>query len=261
MSGDFAGKVVIVTGAGRGMGKPIVQAFAAEGAKVMVAARTISYGEETVAELKAAGADAALCQVDVCKRDDIEKLIKETVSRFGGIDVVVHSAADVGYAMILDLEDAVVDLMLASTIKASVWLIQAAHPYLKESADGGRLILISSICGPRTTIPGMGHYAASKAGINALISTAALELAQDAITVNGIEPGVTGTDRFYQWTPAETQQSLAETIPAGRIGEPEEVARVALFLAHPKSSYITGKTIVIDGGVSLLSGQNIKKDD
>lgn len=253
MSDRFKNKVVVVTGGGRGMGRAITLAFANEGAKVMIAARTLSYGEETAEEIRAAGGEAALCQVDVTNQADITNLIDQTVKTFGGVDIVVHNAADMTVNRLIDLTNDDVDRTLNSTIKASIWLMQSSYPYLKDARDGGRFITISSIAGTRTAIPGMCHYAAAKAGINALTANAALELAADGITVNAIEPGITDTDRFREYTPPEQRLKVVDEIPLGRVGLPEEIAHTALFLADPMSGYITGRAITVDGGTSLSS--------
>jgi 3-oxoacyl-[acyl-carrier protein] reductase len=261
VSNRFENKVVVVTGAGRGMGRAIAEAFVDQGAKVMVAARTVSFGEQTVAAFRAKHGQAALCQVDVTKQSDIQRLIQETVRIYGGIDVVVHSAAEVSVNRLVNLSNEEIDLTFTSTIRAAIWLIQAAHQFLAAAKDGGRVIAISSICGTRTAIAGMSHYAAAKAGLNALVANAALELAADRISVNSIEPGITDTDRFREWTPVEEQKRVVAEIPLGRLGRPQEVAHTALFLADPESAYITGRAITIDGGVSLSAssgGQDLR---
>ena len=245
------GKVVMITGAGRGMGRDVAEAFVRAGAKVMIAARTESYGRQALEELSAEGS-VALTLGDVCHKSDIERTVAETVGTFGGLDVVVHCAADVPSAPLLEISDEEIERTLGTIIKASIWLIQAATPQMVKRG-GGRIILFSSICGPKLAIPGLGVYGAAKSGVNALIENAALELARHRITVNGIEPGLTDTDNVRRsLTPAE-QAGMATKIPLGRIGATRDIANGVLFLASEASAYLTGATIRIDGGLSLHS--------
>lgn len=250
MSQAYSGKIVVVTGAGRGIGRAIAEAFAAAGAKVVVGARTISYGEEAVAAIRDAGGEATLCSVDVTDRSQVEALVATTVKVYGGLDIAVHSAADIP-AGGLDVTEEALDRGLASIIKAPIWLARAARPYLRKSKDGGRLIFISSVAGPRTISPGLGAYCISKGGLETFIRSTALELARENITVNGIEPGLIASARQLESMGAEGVEAVGASTPVGRAGTPEEVAHAALFLASPMSGYITGTNIIVDGGFVL----------
>jgi 3-oxoacyl-[acyl-carrier protein] reductase len=250
MSKRFTDKIAIVTGAGRGMGKAIADALCAEGAKVMVAARTLSHGQETVDEFRRRGHEASLCQVDVTRRADMSKLVRETIATYGGIDIVVHSGAEIVRAPVREVADEDIEKMLCSNLKASIWLTKDAAPHL-AARGGGRLIFISSICGPRTAIPGLAIYGAAKAGMNAFVEGAAVELAPDKITVNVVEPGTMQTARMLAQVDPERRKRIATTIPMRRLGEPEEIANAVLFLAAPQSGYITGRALTVDGGQSL----------
>jgi 3-oxoacyl-[acyl-carrier protein] reductase len=248
--GQFRDRVVIVTGGGRGMGRGIARAFIEHSAQVMIGARTEEYGRSALAELRELRGRAELELGDVTKEDDIRRLIEATMRAFGRLDVVVHCAADVPPGSLLDTNTADMDRTLASIVKASAWLIQAAAPKM-IGAGCGRIVLISSICGPRVTVPGLSIYGAAKAGLNSLISGAALELARHRITVNGVEPGITNTDNVRASLTPEALDRLVSAVPVGRVAEISDIARAVLFLASDDSSYITGTTITVDGGLAL----------
>jgi len=251
MNESFANKVVIVTGAGRGIGRGIAEAFADHGATVVIATRTLSYADEALAAITARGGKAAIFQIDVNDKARIEELVADTVGRYGRLDIVVHSAADIPHGTVLSVSEEAIELGIGSMIKASFWLIRAAAPHLAKAADGGRLIFISSICGPKTIVPGRTAYGVAKAGLEALIRGAALDLARDNITVNGIEPGLIASARVKAGMDEKALAGFASTLPVPRPGTAEEIAHVALFLASQHSAYITGESITIDGGATL----------
>lgn len=257
MTESFENKIVIVTGAGRGIGRSIAEAFAEQGAKVVIAARTVSYGEETVAHINSSGGTASLFQIDVNDQEAVEELIDDTVQRYGGIDIIVHSAADIPHGGVMTATDEAIDKGISSIIKASFWLARAAAPYLSCAKDGGRMIFISSICGPKTVLLNRVAYGVAKAGLDAFIRGAALEFSRSNITVNGIEPGLIASARAKEALNDEAMTNVTSALPIARAGEPEEIAHVALFLASKHSSYITGESIVIDGGSTLSTSSNV----
>jgi 3-oxoacyl-[acyl-carrier protein] reductase len=254
MNESFAGKVAIVTGAGRGIGRAIAEAFAEAGATVVIAARTLSYAEEALAAIQGKGGKASIFQIDVNDKARVEELVHDTAKQYGGVDIIVHAAADIPHGSVMDVSDEAIDKGIGSIIKASLWLTRAAVPYLTNAKDGGRLIFISSICGPKTIIPGRVAYAVAKSGLDAFIRGAGLELARSNITVNGIEPGLIASARVQAGMKPETLAEFSATLPVPRPGTSEEIAHVALFLASKHSGYITGESIVIDGGSTLGSG-------
>lgn len=255
MNESFENKVVIVTGAGRGIGRAIAEAFAAEGARVVIAARTLSYAEEAIAAIAEAGGSASLFQIDVNDKARVEELVADTMRRHGRLDVVVHSAADIPHGGLMDVSDEAIELGISSIIKASFWLARAAVPYLKQAPDGGRLIFISSICGPKTVVQGRIAYGVAKAGLDAFIRGAAQDLARDNITVNGIQPGLIASARVQAAMDMDALGRIASGFPVPRAGTSEEIAHAVLFLASARSGYITGESIVIDGGSTLSTGR------
>lgn len=250
MTRAFENRSVVVTGGGRGIGRAIAEAFADQGAKVVIGARTASYGEEAVAAITASGGQASLVQVDISDKAGVFGLIEAAVQRHGGLDIVVHSAADIPSGGI-DVPDEAFERGMASIVKASFWLTQAARPHLRTAKGGGRMIFISSICGPKTMVPGRMAYGVAKAGLDAFIRGAALELAREKITVNGIEPGLIASARAVAGMGMEVLNQIGARSPVGRPGTAEEIAHTALFLASPLSGFITGTSVVIDGGSTL----------
>ena len=254
MLGDLSGKVAIVTGAGQGIGEGIAKIFAAAGAKIVVATRTAENGQETVDDIAATGGEAVLVQCDVGQRQQVEDMVATCVERFGRVDITVHNAAVYPLHTIEELTDDVVDTTLSVNMKAGVWLTQACLPHFRQQG-GGRLLFTSSVTGPRVAMPGTAHYAMSKSGLNGFMRTAALEYARENITVNGVEPGYILTHAMSSLGDEEELKAMAECIPQGHLGAPEDVANTMLFLASDEAAYITGQTIVVDGGSTLPESQ------
>jgi 3-oxoacyl-[acyl-carrier protein] reductase len=250
MSGRLKGRVAIITGAGRGIGRASAILFAREGASVIVATRSATPGQAVVNEICAEGGSAVLDTVDVSTRIAVTGLVTRTAERFGRIDIVLHNAATIGAASMEKLQDELLERILAVNLKAAFWFAAEALPYLEKSG-AGRLLLTSSITGNRHVLAGYAAYGASKAGLNGFIRLAGHELARRGITVNGVEPGVTLTEGSRAAMPEGQRLAFAATIPRGRFASPDDVAQALLFLATPESSHITGQTIVVDGGQSL----------
>ena len=254
MLGDMQGKVTIVTGAGQGIGEGIAKVFARAGSRVVVAARAAGNGQGVVDAIRAAGGDALLVVTDVGYREQVEALMAQTIAHYGRIDVAIHNAAFYPLFNIEDLTDEILDRTLAVNMKAGVWLLQAALPYFRRQG-GGRRLFTSSVTGPRVAMPGTSHYAMSKSGMNGFIRTAALEYARENITVNGVEPGYILTQAMATLGDEEQLKAMANCIPVGRLGTVEEIANTMLFLASDEAAYITGQTIVVDGGSTLPESQ------
>ena len=247
---DLSGKVTIVTGAGQGIGEGIARLFARSGSKVVIATRSTANGQAVADSIVKDGGVASLAQTDVGDHAQVKRMVAQTVEKYGRLDIVVHNAAVYPVISIEQLSDADLDQTLAVNLKAGFWLIQAALPHLRAQG-GGRFLFTSSVTGPNVAMPGTAHYAASKAGMNGLIRTAALEYAREHITVNGVEPGYILTPAMQALGGPEAIAEMAKQIPLGKLGMPADIANTMLFLASDAAAYITGQTIVVDGGSTL----------
>jgi glucose 1-dehydrogenase len=255
---DLTGQAAIVTGASSGLGRASAIAFAKAGAKVAVNYNSSAdKAHEVVAEIEQAGGEAFACEADTSDEAAVLNLFDETVERFGGVDIVFANAGmqkDAAYAD-LTLEDwkRVIDVNLTGQFLVSR---EAVRRFRKQGNRGfsraiGKILFMSSV---HEVIPWAGHanYAASKGGSGMLMRTLAQEIAGDRIRVNGIAPGAIATEINEEAT--ADQDKLLELIPYGRIGDPEDVARAALFLVSDAADYIVGSTLTIDGGMSLYPG-------
>jgi 3-oxoacyl-[acyl-carrier protein] reductase len=250
MFGRLDDKVAIVTGGGQGIGAGIVRVFAAAGAKVMIATRTASHGEETLRVVEAAGGTAGLMAVDIGDPDNVEKVVADTVSKWGGVDIMVHNAASFLGGPVEAYTEKDLETVLSVNLKSCFRFSKACIPQFRKRG-GGRLLFTSSVTGPVAAMPGTSYYAASKGGVNAFIRTAALELARENVTVNGVEPGFIRTKAMELLADEEGLKQMTKYIPAGYMGAPEDIAYCMLFLATDEARYITGRTICIDGGSTL----------
>ena len=247
---DLTGKVAIITGSGQGIGEGIAKVFAENGASIVVATRSIENGEATVRDIKKRGGEATLVQCDVGESKNIKVMVKKTIDVYGRIDIGIHNAAVFGQRKIDDLSDDILEETLSVNMKAAFWLTKNCVPYFRKQGMG-RMIFTSSVTGPKVAMPGTSHYAMSKGGMNAFIKTAALEYARENITINGIEPGYIMTAAMSELANAAELEEMAKCIPTGNFGIPNDIAYPMLFLASEKASYITGQTIVVDGGSTL----------
>lgn len=247
---DFAGKVVLVTGGAQGIGAAISQLFAQHGACVVVADVQGETAQATAAALRAQGFRASACQCDLAEPEQANALVKQVLTQQGRLDVLIHNAAYFPLTPFADIRPALLQRTLAVNLQALFWLSQAALPAMRAQG-GGRILATSSVTGPRVAYPGLAHYAASKAGVNGFIRAAALELAADRITVNGVEPGMIRTPAMENLGDDSLNAAIARAVPLGRLGEPQDIAAAMLFLASDAAAYITGQTIIVDGGATL----------
>ncbi|MGC9468020.1 MAG: SDR family oxidoreductase [Anaerolineae bacterium] len=246
----LADKVAIVTGGGLGIGRAIAKIFAAEGATVLVSDIDQDAGTQTANEIIGAGGAASFFHGDVSQRVDMEEMARYAIESFGQIDILVANAGIFPETPLDEMEEADWDRVLDINLKGVFLTVKACLPFLKER-PAGRILITSSITGNRTGISGLTHYAASKAGINGFIRTAAMELAKHTITVNGVEPGNVLTEGMESQLGADYIAAQEEAIPLGRMADPEDIAYAMLFLATDEASYITGQTIIVDGGQTL----------
>jgi 3-oxoacyl-[acyl-carrier protein] reductase len=243
------GRVALVTGVRAGIGGEIARALGHSGAEVVLANRTVSAAEEVASELEAEGVKCHVVPFSV-ERAGIRAMVDRALSVTSGkLDVVCHNAGGCRWLGIENIDEQVMDETLALNLESGFWLLQAALPALRRS-DAARFVVTSSITGPRVVMAGASHYAAAKAGVNGFIRAAALELAASGITVNGVEPGLVAKDRGRLSQP-ETLEKLTRYIPLRRVGAPEDIAAAVLFLASREAGWITGQTIVVDGGATL----------
>lgn len=259
MNQRFEGKVVLVTGAGRGMGKAVALAFAAEGATVVLSARTRAYGEAVLREIVDGGGSASLVGGDISDREAVRAMFAAAVASHGGIDVVVSVAADNAHGLIADMDDAAYDYLVRSNVHAPFWIAKDALPHLSKARDKGRLIYISSATANRTYLPGLIPYAASKAYLNAFARGLAAEAGAMNVLVNVVEPGMIASDRIKDTLSDEQAAALAAGFPVPRPGLTSEIAAAVLFLASNDAAYITGSSLLVDGGVSMVSLGDLSK--
>jgi 3-oxoacyl-[acyl-carrier protein] reductase len=249
MAGRVDGKVAIVIGAARGIGAAIALRLVEEGARVVIADTLEADGRAMAERLSEHGA-ATFVATDVSRKQSVDALLEATLARFGRTDILVQNAGIYPYTMLPDIAVEEWDAVLGVNLRGCFLAIQAcARPMRAQKY--GRIVLTSSITGPRVTSPGHGHYSASKAGINGLIRAAAIELAPDGITVNGVEPGNIMTEGLQAERAPGYIRAMERSVPLGRLGTPRDVAHAVLFLASDEAAYITGTTIVIDGGQIL----------
>ena len=250
MFGKLENKVAVVTGGGRGIGAGIARVFAAAGAKVMIATRTAEHGNETVAEISAAGGTAALIAVDIGSVEAVDQVVADTVTKWGAIDIMVHNAGSFLGGPVESYSEDDLETVLSINLKSCFRFSKACIPHFRNRG-GGRLLFTSSVTGPRVAMPGTSYYAASKGGMNAFIRTAAIELARENITVNGVEPGYIRTAAMELLADEEGIAQMSKYIPLGFLGKPEDIAYCMLYLATDEAAYITGQTICVDGGSTL----------
>jgi 3-oxoacyl-[acyl-carrier protein] reductase len=248
--GRLAGKVAIVTGGGQGIGRGITTVFASEGAKVMVATRTAKHGEDAVKLARKDGGIAELCTADIASKEECDRVVAETVKKFGTVDILVHNAASFLGGPVDKYSETDLETVLAINLKAAFRLSAACIPHMRKQG-AGRLLFTSSVTGPRVAMPGTSYYAASKGGINAFIRTLSMELAREKITVNGVEPGYIRTAAMELLADEAGMKEMAKYIPLGYIGDPSDIAYAMLYLASDEARYVTGQTIVVDGGSTL----------
>ena len=243
---SIAGRSVVVTGASKGIGKGIARIFARHGARVLVVSRTLTEARAAAQEI---GGETQAFAADVSDWSACQAMAAAAVSAFGGIDILCANAGIYPQAHIEQMDPGEWDTVLGTNLKGSFLSLKACLPWLKQSTQG-RVILTSSITGPVTGFPGWSHYAASKAGQLGFMRTASIELACYGITVNAVLPGNIATEGLVDLG-EEYRQSMAVSIPLKRLGSVEDVGNAVLFFASHEAGYITGQTIVVDGGQTL----------
>ena len=244
---DLTGKAALVTGASGGLGRHFAEVLAAAGAHVAVCARRLEMVGTVCEAIRQRGGTAAPVRIDVTERASVDKGIAEAVAALGRLDIVVNNAGITATKPFLDFADGEWDRIIQTNLKGTFSVSQEGARAMREQGSGGAIVNIASILGLRVAgqVPA---YAASKAGVVQLTKAMALELARHGIRVNALCPGYMETDLNREFFASEAGQALIRRIPQRRLGRPEELDGALLLLCSDAGSYITGSTIVVDGG-------------
>jgi 3-oxoacyl-[acyl-carrier protein] reductase len=248
MAGTLAGKVALVTGASRGIGRAIAAALAAEGATLVLAARDEARLADAVREIEAAGGAASALKLEVSERASVEAACERLLGAHGRVDVLVNNAGITRDNLLLRMKPAEWDDVMATNLTGVFLCTQAAlRPMLKQRA--GRIVNITSVVGV-TGNAGQANYAASKAGIIGFTKSVAREVASRGITANAVAPGFVETDMTGAMTD-KAREAVTSMIPLGRVGKPEDIAAAVAFLVSDAAAYITGQVLGVDGGFHM----------
>lgn len=248
---SLEGKVAVITGSSRGIGRATAETMARLGAKVVISSRTAEACEPVAEAIRAEGGEAAVIACNISRKEDIEGLIAGTEKLYGAPDILICNAAvNPAYGPLGELSDEAFDKIMGSNVKSNLWLCNRVIPAMKQKGDGA-IVIISSIAGMRGNTV-IGGYGISKAADFALARNLAVEHGRDNVRVNCIAPGLVKTDFARAlWEDEENLKKRTKTTPLRRIGMPEEIGPIAAFLASPAASFITGQVIVADGGVTI----------
>lgn len=248
---DYSGKVAIITGSSRGIGRAIAIQLAVLGAQVVVSSRKLDACNEVVDTITSAGGKARATACNVSQKEQLQHLVDDTVATFGRLDFLVCNAAVNPYfGSMSGASDEVYDRIMNTNVRSNFWLCNMAAPHL-EANGGGSILIISSIGGFQGSDT-LGIYGMSKAADFSLTRNLAIELGPRGIRANCIAPGLIKTDFSRSiWENPKVLRAVEEGTPVRRLGQPEDIAGLACFLGAPAAGYITGQTIVVDGGVTI----------
>jgi 3-oxoacyl-[acyl-carrier protein] reductase len=246
---NFNDKVVIVTGASKGIGRGIAKLFAQEGANVVLVGRDEKQLKVAKQELEKINGKVTYVVGDVGKKEDMDTMANKVIELFGRIDILCPNAGIYPHAWLEKMEIEQWDEVIRTNLTGTFLAVRACIPQMKKQ-NHGKIVITSSISGPQTAHPGYSHYTASKGGIAGFVKTAAVELAKYNINVNAVEPGNIMTEGL-EVTGEQHMNNMLKAIPMGRLGTPEDVANAVLFLSSNQASYITGQSLIVDGGQVL----------
>lgn len=246
MFSSLKNKSVLVTGGSKGIGKGIAHVFAEAGCKVLITARHENVAKEAAAELSKTGGTVAAFAADVTDYKSMQAAADFAVKTFGGLDILCANAGIFPQVKIEEMTDETWDITVDTNLKGTFLSVKACLPALKKSGQG-RIIITSSITGPVTGFPGWTHYGATKAGQLGFMRTACMELAKFGITVNAVLPGNIATEGLADLGP-DYEKTMAASIPLKRLGRVEDIGYAALYFATKEAAYVTGQTIIVDGG-------------
>jgi 3-oxoacyl-[acyl-carrier protein] reductase len=245
----LSGRTALVTGGTRGIGRGIAEVLCGAGARVLISGRDADRGEKVADEISAPDAPCVFRRADVRSLDDLRAAADHAGERFGSLDVLVHNAGVYPEVPLEQMSEADWDLVHTTNLKSAFFAVRACLPLLKQS-PAGRIVFVSSITGPITGYPGLAAYGASKAGMHGFMRTAAIEVAPFGITVNAVAPGSIRTEGLADLG-AQAIASMEALIPLKRLGEPRDVGGAVLYLASDLASFVTGQSLVVDGGQIL----------
>ena len=243
---SFSDRVVFVTGASRGIGRAIALVFARAGARVALVSRTAEQLQEVADEVNELGGKALVLPTDVAVASEVDHAVERVVAKWGRLDVLINNAGLIDFGPLDQIEPAAWDRVIGANLTGAYLCSRAAAAVMERQQDG-RIVNITSVSAQTGGVSGGVHYTASKGGLAAMTKTLARDLAPHGITVNAISPGQIDADP--KLLSPEQRQKVTAMIPLGRLGEPEEIAYAALFLASPMADYITGTTIDVNGGI------------
>ena len=250
MSKRLENKIAIIIGGSKGIGAGIVKVFAQNGATVIAAARHETLLEKTAKDVfEETGCHIKIYPTDITKKQDVDNLMTFALSQFGRVDILCQNAGIFPDVSLFDMTGKDWDLVLDTNLKGTFYAVSSCIPIMRKQRKG-RIVITSSITGVRVGNPGLAHYGASKAGINGFVKTAAIELAPYGITINCVEPGNIITEGLKELGD-DYMAAQKRAVPMGFLGDPEDIGHAVAYLASDEARYVTGQSIVADGGQTL----------